>query len=743
MEKKLETLTGIVKSVKYRSEDNAYTVMTVLTEAEEEVTVVGYIPSVSGGETIEAQGEYTFHKNYGSQFTAEYVDIRLPQNATGILEYLSSGAIRGIGKATAKLIVDKFGDGTLEIIENESDKLSQIKGISKAKADEIGERFREQSGIRRVIAELSELSIEPFLAIRIYKNLGPAALDFIKQNPYILCDELFDIPFEEAENIAKSLGIAQNSLCRRCAGIEYVLRHNLNNGHTFLPFDALAAVSGNLLNLSEDEMHEAVEEMIEKDILEICEIANITAVYLKRFYDCEDYIAKKLLFLASFENKDDMEQAVSQMEKELKIEYADLQRRALLKAARCGVFVLTGGPGTGKTTALNGMIRLFEKMGLVVLLAAPTGRAAKRMTEVTGHEAKTIHRLLEMEYGKDGFPIFTRDENTPLECDAVIIDEASMVDVMVFDALLHAVKAGTKLILVGDADQLPSVGAGNVLHDIIKSDLFETVCLTEIFRQAKNSLIVVNAHSINAGEYPDCNSTQSDFYFVKRQDKKDIFDAVIKLAVSSVPKKFSLDPRNDIQVISPVRKGECGTISLNHALQAALNPPSDEKKEFQFKDRLFREGDKVMQVKNNYDLPFVRTDTGETGMGIYNGDIGALTSIDLHNKKMVVDFDGRKTDYPFENLDELETAYAVTVHKSQGSEFPCVIMPAFFGPPKLCCRNLLYTAVTRAKSVMVLAGVPEAVYKMVDNNVESRRYTGLKYLLLEEAQKFDGNGMVE
>jgi len=710
--------------------------MTVYTESEEEITVVGYVPYAQTGEQIEAYGEYKNHKNYGMQFNAESVEITLPKSAAGILDFLSGGVIKGVGKTTAGLIVKEFGDKTLEILEHEPEKLSKIKGISKAKAEEIGRRYREIYGVKRIINELLQLEIEPYIAVKIYKKLGPAAVDFIRQNPYILCDEIFDLSFEFAEGVAKQLGIDEASMCRRQAGIEYVLRHNLENGHTFLPYEKLITVVANLLHLSEDDITEAADDLIEKGVLATRDIANLKGVYLKRMYDCEEYISKKLFLLSLNEKDEDFNQEIEETEKVLNIKFADMQKRAIIKAARSGVMVLTGGPGTGKTTTLMGIIKLFENMGLKVLLAAPTGRAAKRMSEVTGVEAKTIHRLLEVEYGRENLLVFARCENNPLDADVIIIDEASMVDTYIFAALLKAIPNSSKLIIVGDADQIPSVGAGNILKDIIKSELFETIRLTEIFRQARDSLIVVNAHTINAGNYPDCGSVDSDFFFVKRTEKSEIFNVLTKLVSSVIPKKFGLDPKSDIQVISPTRKGELGTMSLNRALQAILNPPHSGKKECVYRDFIFREGDKVMQVKNNYDITWIREETGECGKGIFNGDIGKILEVDIYNKFLIIDFDDRRTEYPFDNLEELETAYAITVHKSQGSEFPCVIMPVFFGPPKLCGRNLLYTAVTRAKNIMIMVGNPEALNKMVDNNVESRRYTGLKYLLLDRVKMY-------
>lgn len=730
----MEELYGQVKKVIYTNAENAYTVLSIAVPGGDEEVLVGYIPFVSIGENIEAQGEYKTHKQYGRQFAAESISFSVPKDRDGIISYLGGGMFKGIGKQTAEKIYAKFGDSVFDVLENDAEALTKVAGLNKKRAHEMRNRYKESFTVRTVISEFASYGIHPYKAAKVCRIFGASSIEMVKKNPYILCDESIAIEFEEADKLAEQFGVSKDSKCRLEAGVEYVFRHNLGNGHTFLPYGSACAVSAELLGSDNETIVSIVEEMKKNGILVQRKIANLDALYLAEYDECEHYIASRLLAMSERFNNNDYSSIVSKLEKKQGIEYAPLQKRAILKAAQNSIFILTGGPGTGKTTALVGMVGLFDELGISYALAAPTGRAAKRMSDITGIEAKTVHRLLETARNEVGPAVFNRNEKNPIEEEVIIVDEASMLDIKVFQALLKAMPTDRRLILVGDADQLPPVGAGNVLRDMINSDLFSSVALTEIFRQARGSLIIVNAHEVNQGKYPDCESIDSDFFFVKRQDKQAIAETCIQLVCKSLPKKFSLDPLKDIQLITPTHNGETGTVQINRMLQQVLNPPHRSKTEYVFADKVFRCGDKVMQTKNNYDLVWVKVDTGEIGDGIYNGDIGIISEIDLLNRVMTVDFDGRICEMPFDTLSELELAYAITVHKSQGNEFRCVVMPAYFAG-RLSTRNLLYTAITRAREIMVLVGLPDAVRMMVDNNKETRRFTGLKYILLDNCRE--------
>ncbi len=727
----MEKLNGQVKKIIYTNEENAYTVLLIALPDGDEIVLVGYIPFVGIGENLSAEGEYKNHKQYGRQFVAESVTFSVPHDKKGIISYLGGGMFKGIAMKTAEKIYNKFGNEIFEILENDAEKLCRIDGITKKRAAEMAQRYKNTFSIRTVISELSAYGITPYKAAKVYRIFGLNSMALIKKNPYVLCDDRIGVSFEEADKLARQFGIPEDSDYRVEAGIEYVLRHNLGNGHTFLPYGALCSVAAEMLSSDVNIVSEILEKMKLKNLLVQKKIANLDAIYLAEYSKCEEYIAKRLIEMSQFYENNDYSKLVDKLEKKQNISYAPLQKSAIIKAAQNRVFILTGGPGTGKTTALVGMIELFDSLGMTYALAAPTGRAAKRMTDITGVEAKTIHRLLETSRGNEGPAVFNRNQKNPIEEEVVIVDEASMIDVKLFEALLRAMKAGSRLILVGDVNQLPPVGAGNVLRDMIKSDIFTTVALTEIFRQAQGSLIVVNAHEVNSGNYPECESIESDFFFVKRQDKDAIAATCQQLVCRNLPKKFGYDPIKDIQIITPSHKGETGTNELNRILQNTINPPAAGKSEYFFLDKVFRVGDKVMQVKNNYDAVWVRTDTGEVGDGIYNGDIGIIMEIDLMNRFMNVDFEGRVCEISFDMLTDLELAYAITVHKSQGNEFKCVVMPVFFAG-RLTTRNLLYTAITRARETMVLVGIPEAVRAMVDNNKETRRFTGLKYIMTDK-----------
>lgn len=728
----MEQLEGSVAAVKYRNDENGYTVFLV-ESAGEDTVVVGYVEGIEVGEEVRCEGEYVSHPTYGPQLAAERIEVSLPGDVAGICAYLSGGAIRGVGEITARRIVDAFGTDTLSVIENDYEQLTAVKGITRAKAHAIHQSYCETTGLKKVIAELQRYKLPPYVSVRLYKKYGLGSAAALASNPYLLCELDIGLSFEEADEIAASAGIGEAEHCRLVAGIKYVLFHNLQNGHTFLPSDALLGAAGRLLAAERFALEDVLYEMKEDHDVEICEIAGLEAVYLKEYFEAEMDIARRLKILdqkrpAEIRGTDKL---IADLEKRLGISYAGLQRKAIEVCSRTGVFVLTGGPGTGKTTTLNGIISLFLSCDCKVQLCAPTGRAAKRMTEVTGMEAKTVHRLLETEYRGGALPGFRRNEKNPLDVDVVIVDEASMLDVMLCDALLRAVPAGARMIFIGDADQLPPVGAGYVLRDIIDSEMFSCVELTEIFRQAQNSLIVVNAHQINAGEYPDVEVKDNDFFFLKRESREEIARTVADLCARRLPTRMGLDPFNDIQVIAPSRKGETGTVALNALLQSALNPDGRGRKQLSYKGVVFREGDKIMQVRNNYDMTYLNRETGEVGAGVYNGDIGRIEEIRPGEGLLTVLFDDRLCEYSTENLGDLEHAYAVTVHKSQGSEFGAVILPCWFGAGRLQTRNLLYTAVTRAKKHFIAVGSPDAMFKMVDNNKESKRFSGLRYLICD------------
>lgn len=719
------TLEGAVAYITYQNEQNGYAVCD-LDIGKEEITVVGILPGIAVGETIRAQGHWENHSTYGPQFKVEYYEKELPTTAAAMERYLASGSIKGIGKKTAKKIVAMFGVDTFDVIENHPSYLTDIPGITPKKADEMSEAFRSQFGMRSVMMFCRDY-FGPAVSIKIYKQFGSGAVEIIKQNPYVLCEKVNGIGFESADKLAESLEFDRSSDERIKSGLKYALSCNaVKNGHTFIPTEKLVPLAASILDVDRDR----IEEILQKPIngLKIVNFGGTSCAYLTEYYDAEMFIAKKLSLLMSVfrrDSADDVSRLVEQVEHEEGIEYAAKQKKAIVSALENGVMVLTGGPGTGKTTVIRAIIRIGERLGCKVALAAPTGRAAKRMSEATSYEAKTVHRMLEVKYTGDE-PAFLRDENNLLDEDLIIIDEASMVDTMLMSALLHAIKPGVRLVLIGDSDQLPSVGAGHILWDVIGCDIFPTVRLTEIFRQAQESRIVTNAHAINSGELPVLDDKQGDFFFLTRDEDK-IAQTVADLSVNRLPRTYGFDVRSDIQVITPSHKGIAGTEVLNALLQSAINPPDKRKREYRFRGHVFREGDKVMQVKNNYDIEWERGN--EAGVGIFNGDIGIIEQIDFSEEKMRLRFDDRSTEYDFSSLEELEHAYAITIHKSQGSEYPIVIIPMFNYSSKLMTRNLLYTAVTRAQKMVVLVGRPEVVQGMVSNNRTVNRYTGLRYLL--------------
>lgn len=735
------TLVGVIERVVYSNEENGYTVCEVASTGDEGedilVTMVGTMPFLAVSETVKAVGRWVMHPSFGKQFSVEYYEKELPANETAILRYLSSRVIKGIGPSTAKKIVERFGADTFDVLENHPSWLEEIPGITAAKAEKIGESFRAQFGIRSVMMFCREF-VGPATAVKIYKKWGDASVDTIKQNPYLLCDEIYGLGFERVDRMAVSMGLENNCPDRIMAGIKYTISYNaISNGHTFIPADRLIPAAAKLLSVTEDETEQSLHALEANGQVKVVRVDGRDRVYLKDYYDAERYTAEKMDLIDRVcpeISMSDIDRFVEIAELENGVSYAKAQRKAIINVLKNGVMVLTGGPGTGKTTVIRAIISLFENMKMKVLLAAPTGRAAKRMSESTGREAATIHRMLEMEYRDGGEPTFKKNENDTLDASVIIVDEASMIDIMLMSALCKAIRPGTRFVLIGDSDQLPSVGAGNVLDDIIQSERFSTVRLREIFRQASASLIITNAHMINNGEYPDLDIKDNDFFFMPRKEPADIAETVSALCRVRLPRAYGEQIRGRIQVVVPTRKGQVGTEYLNALLQKGLNPPEARKREKKFRDVVFREGDKIMQIKNNYEIAWEKTEiTGAVteGMGIFNGDIGVIEQIRPSEEAMVVNFEGRVAVYDYSMLDELEHAYAITVHKSQGSEYPVVIIPLYQSSPRLMTRNLLYTAVTRAKEMVILVGQHETVAQMVQNNRLSHRYTGLRDAIRE------------
>ena len=724
------SLEGTVEHIVYQNSGNGYTVCDLASSEDELITLVGVMPFLNEGEMISAVGEWVTHANFGRQFKVQAFEKQLPADSNAILKYLQSKAVKGIGPTTAVRIVEKFGDETFDVIENHHEWLAEIPGISMSKAKQINENFKEQFGIRSVMMFCRDF-FGPVTAVKVYKRWGGSAVDVIKQNPYVLCDEIYGIGFERADKIAQSVGIGKNAMERIRSGIKYILNYNAtHNGHVYIPEDRIIEAAVDLLKIDSTEAEDALLDLVNSTQVTITKISNRNCVYLSTYYYAENYIISKLDMLEHLCPKldsGDIELFIKEIESEESIEYAAMQRKAISSALTSGVMILTGGPGTGKTTVIRAVLRVFDRLGYAISLAAPTGRAAKRMSEATQCEAKTIHRLLEMGFADNDSPRFNRDEKNLLDEDVIIIDETSMVDTMLMASLLKAIKPGARLLLIGDADQLPSVGAGNVLNDLISSERYNTIKLKEIFRQAKQSLIVTNAHAINKGKHPDLTIKDGDFFFIQRGEDEEIANTVADLCLNRLPRKYGEKIRNDIQIITPSRKGTAGTELLNALLQKTLNPPTAKKKEKKMRDTIYREGDKIMQIKNNYNIEWERD--GVVGQGIFNGDIGVIESINLKEETMVLNFDERVAIYEFGLLDELDHAFAITVHKSQGSEYPVVIMPVYWYTPKLLTRNLLYTAVTRAQSMVIMVGSHDVVNKMVDNNRQINRYTGLEYFL--------------
>ena len=728
IDEEIEKIEGSVEDIVFRSEDTGFTVLELNTD-EELIAVVGEFSGVDVGEELILSGKFTTHATYGYQFKAEMYERRLPRVAGAIKKYLASGVIRGIGKQTAERIVERFGDETLDIIEKSPIRLAEVKGITIKKAEKFAEEFKEIFGVRTVMMFLSSHGISAAQSIRIWKRWGPMAVDIIKENPYLLCSGELEISFITADNIGVKMEIPSDSDNRIKAALGYVLQKNLFSGHTCLPEDKLVQTAQKILELDFEDIKRVLRDEVEENKLYAVS-RNKEYIYLPSMMISENYIASRLSLMISSppELEDELSAVIDLFEQENNIKYAKLQRQAIECAMSNQVMVLTGGPGTGKTTTLNVIIELFEQQGKNVLLSAPTGRAAKRISELTGKEAKTIHRLLEMDFSDSDRLEFVHNENKLLSCDVIIVDEISMIDTLLFDALLRAMPLHAKLILVGDCDQLPSVGAGNVLKDIIDSEQVPMIQLNEIFRQAMGSMIVTGAHDIIDGKMPNLERKDSDFFFIGRGEKMSAQETLIDLCVHRLPKSYNFDPYSDIQVLCPSRKGELGVTELNKRLQQQINPPDKSKAELKHKNYTFREGDKVMQTRNNYNIAWIKND--DSGLGIFNGDIGIIRDIDKMAGIARIEFDGRMVSYEsFDMATDLELAYAITVHKSQGSEFEAVIMPVLGGFDSLCFRNLLYTAVTRAKKILVIVGSKNRLKYMIDNNHKMLRYTGLKYFL--------------
>ncbi len=729
-EEKLDCVEGTVERIVYANEENGYSVVRLIMPNDEEMTIVGVLPYITEGEIVTAYGSYTTHPKFGRQFAVEYYEKQLPQTESAIYKYLASRTIKGIGPISARKIVDHFGTESFDIIENHPDMLADINGITPKKAQAISEDFKKQHGMRSVIMFCREF-FGMTTSVNVYKRWGNSSVDMIKANPYMLCDEELGVSFDKADKIARSLGIPPNNSDRIQAALKYVLMHNANqNGHIYVPEEKLLKAVGELLKTDENENADALEALISRLEVVVKKYGGRRVVYLKKYYDAEQYTADKLRLLDEKTicvGSDNVNHSIGLMELADDIKYAPKQREAIRLALDSGVMILTGGPGTGKTTIIKALIKIFTQMDFNVALAAPTGRAAKRMSDATSCEAKTIHRLLEMGFGDGDEMKFMRCESNLLDENVIIVDEASMIDILLMQSLLKAIKPGAKLILIGDSDQLPSVGAGYVLNDMIASERFATVQLTEIFRQARESLIITNAHAINNGEYPDLTVKDNDFFFIQANDEEKIAGIIADLCKRRLPKTYGEDIVKDIQIITPSRKGYPGTVMLNARLQAVLNPPMQGKKEKKIRDFILRVGDKVMQVKNNYDIMWEKD--GKEGSGIFNGDIGTIIDIDNVNAEVRVDFDGKSAVYHPDMLDQIEHAYAVTVHKSQGSEYPVVIMPLYSAPSMLLTRNMFYTAVTRAQKMVILVGSTEIACKMVDNNRQALRYTSLADVL--------------
>ena len=729
----MEKLEGMVSDIVFKNEENGYTIAYLANE-NDEITIVGCMPTLSVGESIEVEGKWVNHKTYGSQFEVNSFMPITPSSLEGIYVYLSSGMIHGIGEKMAKRIVDKFGVDTLDIIQNTPERLTEVEGIGMKKVKQIQESYEENRELRNIIIKLSPYGITPNYCLRIYKKYKEKAIDIINKNPYRLAEDVRGIGFKIADEIASKIGIDKYSPERIMQGIIYTLNQSLASGHTYLPKQILIEQSVKILGVEPKFVENGIMDLAYNQKVHLENKDGQILVYLMMYYICENGVCKEIIKLSQHDIKDlhiNIDEEIKIVEKEDNISLAKNQIEAVKEAINNGVTIITGGPGTGKTTTINTIIKIFENNDQKVVLCAPTGRAAKRMSETSNKEAKTIHRLLEMGFGSDSEElVFFKDEEDPIDADVIILDEASMVDIILMYNLLKAVKLGTRVLLVGDSDQLPSVGAGNVLKDIIDSKVIKTVMLNEIFRQARESMIVVNAHKINNGEPLFLNVKNKDFFFLRKNTNEEILNEIVGLVSERLPNFYKFDKLKDIQVLTSMRKGDLGVNNLNIELQKYLNPPNKYKQEEEFAKRIFRVGDKVMQIRNNYTRKWETEDKSESGEGIYNGDIGYIFHIDKDKKTVYVLFDKVKLSaYKYDELDELDHSFCTTIHKSQGSEFPVVVIPIVWAPPMLLSRNLLYTAVTRAKKLVVLVGDVRYLEQMIKNNRINDRYSNLSYKL--------------
>ena len=729
----LSEINGTVSAVIFRNDENGYGVVKLELDSGENVTAVGCLPYIAPGEMISAEGSWMTHAQHGRQFKIEQCSRLLPTSAEAIYEYLAGGTVRGVGPATAALIVDRFGDKALDVLEMQPEKLAEIKGISSAKAKDISAGFKKQAGVRRLTEFLCSYGIQPIFALRMFKFYGNSAIEVVHENPYILSSSHIGASFAEADSLALALGLEGDSLNRVCAAVVFELVHNSGNGHCFIPRGKPTLATSQLIGVAQELAEDAVDKLAETGEIVCCTVAGLDACYLAPLYEAETYTAGRIKAMckAKTERKVDITSIISRLEAANNIEYAPMQREAIALAAQNRMLVITGGPGTGKTTILKAVLALYDELELETYLAAPTGRAAKRMSELCGMEASTIHRMLGAKMSEDGETVvFGKGEEDKLACDALIIDECSMVDITLMHAILKALKSDCRILLVGDADQLPSVGPGNVFSDIIRSGVVPTVRLTEIFRQKADSRIVRNAHMINRGEHPDFNENSGDFFRLRRMQGGSCVETIVELCKKRLPENMKI-PSNQIQVLSPSRKGETGTVNLNKCLQAALNPSDEKKKEKLFGETVFRVGDRVIQIKNNYDIVW-KDKLGKSGMGVYNGDIGTIIEIDTASEYLKVDYDDKIALYGFEMLNELEHAWALTVHKSQGSEYRAVILSLNPVAQLLLTRGVLYTAVTRAKELLIMVGDENVAHRMIDNHKQSRRYSALRIRLADE-----------
>lgn len=731
MENELVRIEGSVSAVVFQNAENGYSVLRLKDAAGELTTVVGTVPDTQVGERLRIEGRWSNHSSYGRQLEIVSLERLMPESRIEILAYLSSHAIRGIGPKIAARIVERFGAESLKIIETEPLRLAEINGISEAKAREIHESYQSQQGLRHLAEFLAGYRLPAELAVRVYRAYGELSMMAIQDNPYFLTEEGFGAPFAQIDAFALELGFDGADERRVDAGILFELSYNSTGGHVFVPEPQLVEASAAFLRLDREIIREGLRRLAEQERIILDPVASLTAVYLPPYGEAERALARRFTEMtrSKVALPANLAKAVARIEAQQEIEYAELQRQAIFAAASEKLLIVTGGPGTGKTTTLRGILDLFEQMRLKTLLAAPTGRAAKRLTELTGRDASTIHRLLEVDVSPEtGDMVFVHNQRNPLNCDAVIVDESSMVDLLLMHDLVQALPENARLILVGDPDQLPSVGAGNVFSDLIRSERIPTVRLTEIFRQARESLIVMNAHRVNRGELPELREKKKDFFFLQRNSDEAVCQTVTDLCARRLPQNMGFAPE-EIQVLTPTRKGETGTRSLNRLLQQAMNPPAPDKHEKKHGEIVFREGDRVMQIRNNYDLIWTKLGGSGMGSGVFNGDVGTVQTIDVQAQTMTVRFDDREAVYTWDMLSQLEPAFAMTVHKSQGSEYRAVVLAAWRGTPLLLSRSILYTAITRARELLILVGDEGVVEYMVRNDKKQKRFSGLKWRL--------------